>query len=239
MLISPSNEEFGPVEPGRAAEILRDGKVCGSIIGSRIRPTIRDNATTGKPNDPVSLPGEDRADGRHVILLQLDTKETRDNQWKVRLQVKAAATPDSIVIPFHAWLERDDEGQSGIRRSLSNRWIQPRDREATIGTLSCGEDAIVVAAYDTSTGTVTAWHQSACGPGRRPDRSKPDIAAPGVDLRLVTAGTQDGCMRASGTSLAAPFVTGTIACLYEASPGAPLASHQGRLVQNSAQGARW
>ena len=240
-LVSPGNQEFGPIEPGRAAEMLRDGKVCGTIIGSRIRPNIRDNTTTGKPNDPIQLPGGDRAKGRHVILLEMDTNETGVGLWKVKLQVAAAQSDNpspaaNSGIAFHAWLERDDEGQSGIRRSAANRWILPKDREATIGTLSCGEDAIVVAAYNTSVETTSTWHQSARGPRRTSDKPKPDLSAPGVNIRLALAGTDSGCMRASGTSLAAPFVTGTIACLYEASRKAPLATIKDALFKTARKG---
>jgi hypothetical protein len=237
-LVSPAHEEFGPVEAGQAAEILRDGEVCGSIIGSRVRPNIRDNATTGKPNDPIELPGGDHAQGRHVILIEMTSDETALEQWTVRLQMTAApagaeSPAASDGIPFHAWLERDDEGQSGIRRSPANRWILPRDRDATIGTLSCGEDSIVVAAYDTSADATGMWHQSARGPSRRSEKAKPDLSAPGVNVRLALAGSDTGCMRASGTSLAAPFVTGTIACLYEAHRRAPLAAIKDALFQTA------
>ena len=69
-LTHPATGVVATVNPGRAAEIFCEGEVVGSIVGSRIRPAIRDNADVkGKSAPP--LPKSDHEPGRHVILLSL------------------------------------------------------------------------------------------------------------------------------------------------------------------------
>ena len=75
-LTPPDGALLGPIVPGQAAELLVDGNARGSIIGSRIRPDMRDNRPVkdreGNLRSAQPLPNEDSAQGRHVILLQLD-----------------------------------------------------------------------------------------------------------------------------------------------------------------------
>ncbi len=45
----------------------------------------------------------------------------------------------------------------------------------------------------------------------RDNRAKPDISAPGADIVAAAAGTDDGVIAMTGTSMAAPMVTGAVA----------------------------
>lgn len=220
----PDGARLGPVLPGRAAELLVGDKVCGSVIGSRVRPAMSDDAALkGK-----AMPGSDSVDGRHVILVEIEPDFAQESYWTIVLEVvdrNGAKLSSGAPIDFHAWLERDDEGQSGLcRRRLDDpivpgqQAIAPQDRLSTIGTLSCGADAIVVGAYSTSSSGI-GDALTGCGPARG-GREKPDLAAPGNELRVIVSakGLSDpgSCSAESGTSLAAPFVTGAIACMYQA-----------------------
>jgi hypothetical protein len=238
-LESPDREKFGPVAPGLAAELSIDGRVCGSIVGSRSRPEIVDQAKGGaRATQPLPDPSDDHAQGRHVILLVLDPVVATMGTWRVELAAVDKSdgglpANDPRVVTFHAWLERDDEGQSGISPTKPPPPthippdIRPDDRASTIGTLSCGNDAIVVGAYDTRRSPARRWPNSAHGPPRNAIDGKPDISAPGVHMLLInsTMDTRDlRCWIRDGTSLAAPLVAGTIACLYEIDPQAEIST---------------
>ena len=243
-LTPPGEAPLGPIVPGEAAELLIDGKVRGSVIGSRIRPDMRDNRSVrdrdGNLRSAEPLPDEDCVRGRHVILLQLDPDLAIGSPWKVTLEaIDKSHTPlpadAAPPIAFHAWLERDDEGQSAINRQNPPQGIPTSDRVSTLGTLSCGEDAIVVGAYDTSASPIGGWNLSGRGPPRSGDAQKPDISAPGNQVLLIRSKEKD-CAFESGTSVAAPFVTGTIACLYQVAPRAKLSTVKQALISTTRSG---
>ncbi|MGE0750560.1 MAG: S8 family serine peptidase [Variibacter sp.] len=237
--VTLSHEALGvvaTVNPGSAAELLANGKIVGSIIGSRARPAIEDNADLKRRAD-TKLPDDDQSPNRHVILVTLDPHIEGAVYWKISLAIVDASNTvidaaADIAVPFHAWLERDDEGQTGIARQMRLPTpLEPADRQTSIGTLSCGTDSIVVAAYDASRAQVDLSPMSASGPTRKANGRKPDLSAPGVDLKLILSKSDTGRVLQSGTSLAAPFVAGAIACLYEAAPHADLAAIKTALVQ--------
>jgi subtilisin family serine protease len=107
--------------------------------------------------------------------------------------------------------------------------------------LSCGEDAVVVGAYSTYWPTVQFCRQSGYGPRRTAGVRKPDISAPGYMIRLHRSKFktyEPDAKRSfeSGTSLSAPFVAGTIACLFEVAPKAKLSTIKEALTSTARTG---
>lgn len=103
---------------------------------------------------------------------------------------------------FHAWIERDDFGQS--------RFMPPNDNTHTLGSISCGHKSIVVGSYDAHVPNCPISFFSSAGP-TRDGRQKPEISAPGHAVIAAASGTFNKETKMSGTSMAAPAVTGVIA----------------------------
>jgi subtilisin family serine protease len=263
-LVAPNQHPFGPVKPGERWTLTAKGHWVGSVMGSQLGTALDadgmliqtapvataqqspeeeeeeedDQALAQEiqaPANPAAVPG------RHIIRLELGDVARRPVKWTVVVEPVPHANPLAPVgqpVRFHAWLERDDEGPSGLAREgqppLS---VDARDRPCTIGTLSCGPDAIVVGGYSTSSGHLKPWKLSGRGPSRRGDIFKPDLAAPAHYVTLIRSrrgnGLAGSLARVTGTSVAAPFVTGTIACIYQAVPTATLADVRKALVETA------
>lgn len=132
---------------------------------------------------------------------------------------------------YHLWVERNTAG----RRAQAEFAAHDSKAQFTTGTICNGFRTIAVGAYDAH-----AWKQngdvpdtgrplapfSSSGP-TRDGRQKPDLCAPGVQVLAarscprIWSGKAEGqppplLTRMSGTSMAAPHVTGTIALMFEA-----------------------
>ncbi|MGI8683641.1 MAG: S8 family serine peptidase [Acidimicrobiales bacterium] len=119
--------------------------------------------------------------------------------WKLRLR-----STTSKKVGFHAWIERDN--------SRPSSFPEPRDNSRSLGSVSCGKKSIAVGSYDAhKPGRPISFFTSA-GP-TRDDRQKPEVSAPGHDVIAAASRTRTGTARMSGTSMAAPAVTGAIALL--------------------------
>lgn len=119
--------------------------------------------------------------------------------WTVRLHNRKTTRTS-----FHAWLERDDREQS--------RFPAPNDNTHTIGSISCGFESIVVGSFDAhKSSRPISWFSSE-GP-TRDGRQKPEVSAPGHDVVAALSRSGDGVTTMSGTSMAAPSVTGLVALL--------------------------
>lgn len=135
-------------------------------------------------------------------VINIWLKEFNTGDWTVRL-INNTSKP----VPFHGWIERDDAGQSVFGGE--------RDNSHTLGSISCSHKSIAVASYDaTKKGFPISWFSSE-GP-TRDGRNKPEIAAPGSNILAANSTTQKERVIMSGTSMAAPAVTGSIALLFAA-----------------------
>ncbi|MEM6251330.1 MAG: S8 family peptidase [Cyanobacteria bacterium P01_D01_bin.156] len=105
---------------------------------------------------------------------------------------------------FHAWIERDDDGPS--------RFASPHDSSHTLSSIACGKCSIVVGSYDAYSPGQPISDFSSAGP-TRDKRQKPEISAPGHNVMAASSASGIGVTSKSGTSMAAPAVSGVIALM--------------------------
>ena len=140
----------------------------------------------------------DPNNGDNVIGIFVDER-VPGGDWIVRLHGEQVSDGS-----FHAWIERNDASQASF--------APPHDNSHTLGSISCGRASIVVGSYDAhKPGAPLSWFSSA-GP-TRDGREKPELSAPGHDVLAAHSRTGTGVTRMSGTSMAAPAVTGVVALL--------------------------
>ena len=177
--------------------VTPSGEVIGPI-DSRLGPqTLRYGGTRiliyyGKPS-PFSRAQE-------VYFDFLPVRDYLDSGiWTFRL------TPERIVTgQYDMWLP-----SRGILNP-STRFLRPVP-ETTLTIPSTAANVISVGAYDDSYRAYADF--SGRGFTRQTQQVKPDLAAPGVDI--VTARRGGGYEAVTGTSFAAPFVTGSAALLMQ------------------------
>lgn len=140
--------------------------------------------------------------------------EAAGGLWTVRLTARRVSSGQ-----FHAWLERVPKRYQARFTSEFAR------RDSTTNTICNGRRTIAVGAYDLRLWEAPMARFSSSGP-TRDGRAKPDIAAPGAGIEAARSRPRgqmlasDDVVQKSGTSMAAPHVTGTVALMFEAAlPG--------------------
>jgi subtilisin family serine protease len=111
---------------------------------------------------------------------------------------------DDKSVDYHAWLERNDRRQASF--------VAPVHTHA-LGSISTGHETVAVGSYDAHKPTLPISSFSGSGP-TRDGRNKPEVSAPGQFVLAAKSGTVNGVTKKSGTSMAAPAVTGLIALIY-------------------------
>jgi len=134
--------------------------------------------------------------------------------WEVTL-----IATDVVDGRFHTWIERDaacPDCQSHFRR-------EDADPTSTTGTICNGLRTIAVGAYNPHHPDQPVAAFSSMGP-TRDSRLKPDLCAPGVGILGARSTPRDAndqaplWTRMSGTSFAAPHVTGCVALMLQVAP---------------------
>ncbi|GMA15728.1 hypothetical protein E5F05_06105 [Deinococcus metallilatus] len=147
-----------------------------------------------------------------------------DHQISVRCEVVPDVHAWHVILTgqdvqdgrVHAWIERDSACGSCQSRFPRDE----ADARYTLGTICTGYRTLAVGAYDPHREDRPLGHFSSSGP-TRDGRPKPDLIAPGVMILAPRSHGRDGgetrlYTRMSGTSMAAPHVTGTVALMFEA-----------------------
>ncbi|MCB9352146.1 MAG: DUF2272 domain-containing protein [Lewinellaceae bacterium] len=120
---------------------------------------------------------------------------------------------------YHGWIERDGACR-GCQAVFDDPFVNPR---YTIGSLASTRHSLVVGAFNSQSPHFALAPFSSMGP-TTDGRTKPDLVAPGVNIPaarsapLFSARPVGGLTNMSGTSMAAPHVTGACALLLEVLP---------------------
>jgi len=176
--------------------LLPNGDTLGVVEPGNQASAAKDNGDAlllivnriGDPNN---------GDNQIGIFLE---KGLQPGQWTIRLHGRQINGDGK----FHAWIERDNYSPS--------RFSPPNNNSHTLGSISTGNETLVVGSYDASSqATPLSWFSSA-GP-TRDGREKPEISAPGHHIAAAHSRTVTGSVSKSGTSMAAPAVCGIIALM--------------------------
>ena len=186
---SPDGSIAATVKVGERAKLKVGGNEVGNVYHRAQEPNNLDN---------------------HITIYLY--KEAPSGEWEVTI-----VGSDVIDGRFHAWIERE----VACPKCQSHFRAEDADPHTTTGTICNGRRTIAVGAYNAHDPEMRLGAFSSVGP-TRDGRLKPDLCAPGVSVLAARSAPREGSAglltRMSGTSMAAPHVTGTVAVMFQVAP---------------------
>ena len=142
----------------------------------------------------------DNGDSRLLIAISVgDAMDIESCDWHLRVESGVVKSQGFI----HAWVERDESRPVSFTTYIHD--------SITISIPGTARSIITVASI-APVMPIELSLESSFGP-TRDERHKPDLSAPGSRIIAADAGTEIGTREESGSSMAAPHVTGAIALL--------------------------
>jgi len=142
----------------------------------------------------------DNGDSRFLLVIRPgQALNIEGGSWTLEVETGQVRSQGEI----HAWVERDN--------SRPVQFTNHRGEEMTLSIPATAQTVITIGAVN-SAFPVKNTSSSSYGL-TRDGRAKPDLVAPGTGIMAAEAGTSSGAMAMTGTSMAAPHVTGAIALL--------------------------
>lgn len=174
--------------------IAPGGQSLGQVTPGQNGSLVSDGQVVGFVANRLADPNN----GDNMIGVFLEDS-LPSGSWVVRLHGQFV-----IDGSFHAWIERDN--------ATPSQFAEPHDNRMTIGSISCGQESIVVGSYDAHKSTQPISFFSSAGP-TRDGRNKPEVSGPGHAVFAAHSRTVNGVTRKNGTSMASPAVAGLVALM--------------------------
>jgi serine protease AprX len=163
---------------------------------------------SGSGSDPQVISGVEwctEQAGVKIISLSLGSQVASDGNDALSLTVDAAVDQGFVVVAAAGNYGADPDTISS-----------PGSARSAITVGAAAEWSAPTAEANFSEGMFLAWFSSR-GP-TIDGRIKPDVIAPGMSIKSAEANTTNGYIPMSGTSMATPFVSGTVALALQSDP---------------------
>lgn len=177
-----------------------DGALSGSVDWQEPQQSGR-FASGNRYSLTYSRYHRDNGDSQLALVVRRGSaSQVKQGAWSLELEAGKIRS-DGVI---HAWVERDNYRPLRFTNHLSE--------ELTLSIPGTARSVITVGAVNANM-PMRNTETSSYGP-TRDGRDKPDLVAPGTEIVAARAGSSDGVVGMTGTSMAAPHVAGAIALLF-------------------------